>query len=77
MHQWQQLLVFIYNHVEGSREGAVFTDQDMLPCPAYTDSGYRALKRELRGNGYVDCVGHKRYVLRPNGLRKARDLLGE
>jgi hypothetical protein len=76
VHQWQHLLVFIYNEVEGSREGRVFTDQDMLPCPAYTESGYRALKRDLRGPGFVVMVAHKRYVLHITGAQEARRLLG-
>lgn len=74
--QWHRLLVFIYNEVEGAREGTVFSDQDLVPCPDYRQSTYRALKRDLRGKGFVNKVADRRYVLTDTGAAEARRLLG-
>ena len=73
--QWERLLAFIFLRVPGAANGAVFGPSELNSCPDYGQSGFRALHRELRGDGFVHKVDFQRYKLTEEGVKAARTLL--
>jgi hypothetical protein len=75
--QGKRLLAFIYLQVSNHVDGKVFGPKELEGCPDYKASGFRALKRDLRGKTehYVVKVAFQRYKLTAEGAAEAQRLL--